>query len=289
MQRYIQKTNEIELRQSVSATLIESKDYRVILEARIKEIKSYKPGFGLVRLCEKLGLHSSYVSAALKGQKSLSVDQLYILAEALGFQDKEIDHLLLLLNYERAQDSKLKNKFLKSIELTQSMSRKSESNLKAKVPEKEDLVLARYYSNPLYKIVHVFLGNEYYRTQINELKNRLSISDEVLEGLLLGLEEMSIIARTPEIKVLKKNYHLPKNFFLCKPHQSMMKTLSLQKQMSLPDQKKETVCVTFSASKEDYLRIHAEFLEFLKRAEGIVKQSPPEEIFQMIFDLHYWS
>ncbi len=271
------------------ALLLSSTDYRLILNTRIKELKISKPGFGIVRLCEKLGLHSSYISAALKGQKPLSTDQLFLLAEALGFHESAVEQLLLLLNYERAQAPKLKSKILKQILEAQKQGRKSESHLSAKLPLSEDLNLARYYSNPIYKLLHVFLGIEKYRLNRNELSRALNISEEVLEEHLKVLKELGVVVLGPNIQVIKKNYHLPKDFFICKPHQAMMKHLSLQKQMTLSEDKKETVCVTFSASDEDYVKIHQEFLLFLKRAESIVKDSPAQNVFQMIFDLHHWS
>lgn len=277
------------LEEQTERLLMESFSYRDILNARLKELKAAKPGFGLVRLCEKLTLHSSYISAALKGQKTLNSDQLFMLADALGFHSETIDYLLLLLDYERTQNTKLKSKLFKKIEALQQKSKKSEIHLKAKAHTNEDLILARYYSNPIYKILHVFLGIEKYRTDKNKLRSALNLTEDDLEQRLKDLEEMGVIKNTPHIQILKRNFHLPKDFFICQPHQFMMKQLSIQKQIRLEDTKRESICVTFSASTKDYQRIHQEFLLFLKKAESIVKKSPAEEVFQMTFDLHHWN
>lgn len=282
-------SKEVRLSEQTDRLLMESFDYRAILDSRLKELKASKPGFGLVRLCEKLDLHGSYVSAALKGQKSLSTDQLFVLAEAMGFHPETIDYLLLLLDFERTQNKKLQAKLLKKIESIQAKSKKSESQLKAKAHTSEDLVLARYYSNPIYKILHVFLGIEKYRIDRSRLGAALNLSLSDLDKRLVELEEMGVIKIAPHIQILKRNFHLPKDFFICQPHQFMMKQLSIQKQILLDDSKRESVCVTFSATQKDYQKIHQEFLLFLKKAEGIVKDSPAEDVFQMTYDLHHWA
>ena len=68
-----------------------------------------------------------------------------------------------------------------------------------------------------------------------------------------------------------------------------MKALSQQSMASIEDHRKETVCVTFSGEEETFKAVHSEFLEFLKRTEDHVKKSHPREVFQINFDLHYWS
>lgn len=264
-------------------------DYRDIINDKLKSLKATNPGMGLVRICETHHLHGSYVSAALKGKRHLSADQLFVLAKALHFNEREIDYLLLLLSYDRALDLDLKTRYLNEIKKVQDNFLQAKEQLTAKAPEEENLNLAKYYSDPFFKIIHVFLGIEIYRKNINMIQNKLNLSDEQIETYISEMEQMGILSRNPEIQVLKKNYHLPKEFFICKPHQVLMKLASNQKQITLESTKKETVCVTFSCSQVDQRQIYSEFLSYLKKVEAIVKQSPPEEVFQLNFDLHFWS
>ncbi len=267
-----------------------SLSYREILKNKVDTVKKVKPGMGLLRLCEKAGLHGSFVSSALKGHKHLNADQVYGLGDVLGFSYKELDYILLLLNYERAVNKRLREKFKTEIDLIQEEHKKTTTHISTKPQESLDLDLAEYYSDPYYKIIHVFLGIEEFSANPGELAEQLHLSAEKIQGYLARLVEMGVIRfKGSAIEVVKRNYHLPKDFFICKPHQTAMKLLSQQSLLSVEDNKKESVCVTFSGEDETFKSVHQEFLEFLKRTEAHVKKSQRQKVFQLNFDLHYWS
>ena len=270
--------------------IFNSLSYRKILKAKIESVKKTKPGLGILRISEKAGLHGSFVSVVLKEQKHLSADQLFEIGDVLGFSYKELDYLLLLLNLERSVDKRLIEKLKSEIEEIQKEHSKTSTHISTKPQESLDLDLAEYYADPFYKIIHVFLGVEEIGNNPALLSEHLNLSPQKIQNYLMRLNEMGIISlEGAEVKVLKKNYHLPKDFFICKPHQSAMKALSQQSLNLIEDSKKETVCVTFSGEEETYKAVHAEFLDFLKKTENHVKKSHPKEVFQLNFDLHYWS
>ncbi len=270
-------------------SIFNSLSYREIIKDKISTLKKTKPGFGVLRVSQKAGLHGSFVSSALKGHKHLSSDQVFALGEQLGFSYKELDYLLLLLNYERSVNQNLKAKYLDEIKAIQKENSKTTTHISTKPQESLDLDLAEYYSDPFYKIIHVFLGIEQFRQDPNLLALQLGITHKQTQKYLKRLEDFEIIKFSSPIEVLKKNYHLPKDFFICKPHQATMKLLSQQTLLSLEEKQKESVCVTFTGEEETFKKVHNEFLDFLKKAEKHVKYSVSKEVFQMNFDLHFWS
>lgn len=185
----------------------------------------------------------------------------------------------------------MRDKLKEEIDSIQEEHKKTTTHISTKPQESLDLDLAEYYSDPYYKIIHVFLGIENFEKHPLALSEQLHLSPKKIQNYLVRLEEMSVIQLIDGgvVKVLKKNYHLPKDFFICKPHQAAMKMLSQQTLLTVEDEKKESVCVTFSGEETTFKQVHAEFLEFLKRTEKYVKNSHCEEVFQMNFDLHYWS
>lgn len=264
--------------------------YRALLRDRLKSLKSGPKKLGTLKLANLTGLHSSYISSVLQEHKHFNSDQVYTICEVLGFNDSEIDYVLLLLNWERSATKGLRSKFKGEIKRKQEESRKVHRVLSVKKQKDLDLMLSEYYSDPYFKIIHVYLSVSKFNKEPLALSEELGLPVSKLTYYFSKLEEFGVIKKNKKsVEILKRHLHLPKEFFICQTHQNTIKTLSQQKLISLPKDKKETFCVTFSGTDETYAEIHEAFLGFLKKSEKCVKDARSENVFQMSFDLHYWS
>lgn len=264
--------------------------YRALIRDRLKSLKLGPKKLGTLKLAEMTGLHSSFVSSVLQEHKHFNSDQVYSVCEAVGFTGIEIDYILLLHSCERSTQKGLKSKYFSEIKKIQEESKKVHKVLSVKKQKDLDLILSEYYSDPYFKIIHVHLSVPRFNKSPLLLADELMLPVSKITHCLEKLEEFGIIKQDKGgVKVLKRHLHLPKDFFICQAHQTTMKSISQQKIMNLPKDKKETFCVTFSGTKKTYSEVHEAFLEFLKKSENCVKDAKSENVFQMTFDLHHWS
>lgn len=101
------------------------------------------------RLAQALGVSSSLISQILKGEKALTPDQTSDLCDFLNLTELEADYLHLLVEHNRAGNSRYRQKLERKIQALQTQSRK----LGKRVPrdrELNDEQKAIYYSNWLY-------------------------------------------------------------------------------------------------------------------------------------------
>jgi hypothetical protein len=69
----------------------------------------------------------------------------------------------------------------------------------------------------------------------------------------------------------------------------MFRLQTLQQIKRLDADERFLFSVTFSGNEATQAALHEEFLKFLRKAEAIVKDAPPEGVFQMNFDLFPWK
>lgn len=271
-------------------SIYSSLSYREIIKDKIKAAKKAGKKEGVVKIAENTGLHGSFLSSVLSENTHLNEDQLFALTDYLEFTASESEYVQLLHAAERSVNNKRKKKLEIRIEEIQEEQRRTEKHLAAKKANHNSLDFIEYYSDPYYKIIHVFLGIEAFSKNTDTLIEHLSISKKQLNLYLEKLERFGFISRSKTTaKVLNRNFHLSKEAFICKPHQMAMRQLSNYKVNSTEDKKKETVSVTFSGTKKTYENVHLKFLQFLKDCESDVKGAKAEEVFQINFDLFYWS
>ncbi len=134
-------------------TVFQHTDFKLFLEQFIKS--QPKDGYGQIkRMAEHLKLSSSTISLIFKGERHLSEEQAFDLAEFLGLNAREADYFILLVRYEKAGSAALKKYLLGQIRSLQ----EQEKNLAKRLPQDtklNDETKAIYYSDWTYAAARV--------------------------------------------------------------------------------------------------------------------------------------
>lgn len=273
----------------MAISLFSSTEYRRAVEAAVERVRFHKP-LSYAQLSKQSGVQATYFSNVLKGRASFSSDQLYRVARALEVSETELEFLLLLLEWDRCSVKDRKRELTRRIEAMREDNLTTARHLAAKKVAPEDASASEYYFDAMTKVVHVYLGVERYAREPKLIAEALKIPVEYLGRLLETLVRLGYVERKGSGYVVRlKHRHLPDDSPLCLPHQTLMRTRSLEQFQRLPRGKRYGVSVTFSATPETKARIQAEFLDFLKKAESLVGASRETHVFQMNFDLFPWA
>ena len=213
--------------------------------------------------------------------------------QALEFSDEETQYALLLQNWDRCAISVRKNQIKKQIEALQNEKRNSSNHLKASFIESNDLeTYGEYYLDPMVPLVHTFLSLKEYQQAAHLICSCLGLSEPRLKEILQILTKLGIITldkRTNAYKILRDHMQLNKDSTLNRAYQTLFRHTALEHLKRTEQAQKYEFAVTFSANEETRQRIHDEFNEFIKKAEVLVRNAPPEGVFQINFDLFRWD
>ncbi len=266
-------------------------DYRYNLKKTIMSpIVRDKLG-GIVKIAHACQMHGPFFSGVLKQKNHLNQDQLYALCHYLGLKNEEVDFLSLCLAYMRSANTQRKKELKNKIVLIQKSRLKTDHYIEAETVNTSESVFLEYYSDPYFKLIHTFLQVSYYSRNSNQIAVDLNLHIDKLSHYLNRLVDFGFIEiQSSQIKVLKQNYHLPKDAYICQSHQLSLKNLSLNQSQKLAKEDFESICVSFSANQDVYNKIYEAFLEFLKLSQGYVKEtSKITGVYQLNFDLFRWS
>lgn len=242
-------------------------------------------------LAQAMRVQSPYLSKVFSGAAELNEDQIYLLSEKLELSDEEGEYLAILLRYSRASVKARKDKLLRQIQRIQKEKLSPAENRSAAAlsSHSTDEAMNRYYLDPWAQIIHMYLSIPIWQKKPMELCEKTGISADHLGSVLKTLEDLGIVqVRDGAYRLLKDQLHLPKTSALCRPQQSLMKTLCLHRSLT-PESEAYSFLATFAANEKTRIKIQSEFVEFLKSVERLVADAPSEDVYQIQFDLFGWS
>lgn len=266
--------------------------YRAALKDIYRESKTIKKSLSLEQLAQAVGSHGSFLSNVFNEKAHINSDQLRSLCDAFKLSEEDWFYLDLLLQWERSQ-SPARTRYLKkqidALHVKRPKTQQVIQNVESVKAESE--TIDRYYSNPFCKVVHIFLGIDYYAELPKRILDCLPIAESELVQILNTLVELKMIEMNDKkIRILRKNLHLPKDANICRPHQILMRQISQLKYQISPKENLETISVTFSADEHTFEQIHKRYLEFLNHAKKLVEScEQPKSVYQINFDLFPWS
>lgn len=264
--------------------------YRPLLRDQALRWKKEHSGWSLQRIAEKAQIQAPYLTNVLKQRAHLSPDQLHALAQVFEWEQDELDYATLLLDWERSGSSQRRELLKKRIEKVRLDKLESKAHLKKSSIDAPSEDLTRFYLNPFYFLMNVFLGIPRFAKDPSRIASCLNVHPSRVSGWLKDLTRMKFIeAGKAGYRVIRRESHLPRESPLCEPHQQLIQQATQQHLQSLPEDKKYSFTVTFSADPAAREKIQREFLAFLKNIEGTVKEAPAEEIYGMRFDLFQWT
>jgi uncharacterized protein (TIGR02147 family) len=236
-----------------------------------------KKGHGIYR---KLGLHiglnSVEISQIFKGHRDLTLEQALAVSEFFNFNSLEQEYFLLMVQYERAGNFKLKKIFSdKMLDL-----QKKSKNIKDRLTQSQDISLEAksiYYSNWIYSALRI-------ASSINESQSLEALSKK------LGLPANEI-ARYMEFLtvngICKKEHdqfstgigitHLDASSPYAINHHRNWRIKSMEK-MNCIDNENLFYTIPVSLSLEDVKVIRKKILSFIEELNQIVRPSPAQEV-----------
>ena len=264
--------------------------YQEALEEAIEQRRKLPGKWTLRQMAESVGLQPSFLTNVMKRRFDFNADQLYAVAEYLGFGTNERRYLLLLLDYQRSANKTRKAEIKSEIDEIRRQNQKTEKHLQSKVVEQTTDALAEYYLDPFVQLVHVHLELPAFSAEPERLCTALGLSKPQLAKVLSVLIRLGYVRMEgKKYKVTDQYTHLPKEAPLCGPHQAMMRLKSIDQLQRLSDDQKYSFSLAFAATDETKEQIREAFFAFLKKAESIYAPAPSKKAFQMNFDLFAWE
>lgn len=262
--------------------------YRALLRDQAIAWKKSRAGFPLQRIAELAKIQAPYLTNAFKERAHLSSDQIYSLAHIFEWDAEATEYCSLLMEWERSGLPGRRKTLKEKIERIRKEKLSTEANLRKQVVATGES--DRFFLNPYYSLIHAFMGVERFSKEPALVAQKLGLDARQFKVWLNDLVAMGYLAKEgARYRKMKTNFHLPKESPLCSPHLQLFGLATAQQLLRLPDEEKYNFSVTFSANPAAREKIQREYLAFLKKVEGLVKEAPSEEIFGLRFDLFRWS
>lgn len=264
--------------------------YQTILRQVVDERKRIDSKFNFQAIADSTRIPKSYISRVTTAKAHFSADQLYMIADFLGFNELQKRYVTLLLEHERSTVKKRKDAIRLELEQLREQALESKEHLEAKIEALSEEHLREYFLDPINQVVHICLSIQRYQTDPQQLATDLGISATELGEVITSLEKLGIIeVRADRIKTLIKSVHLPRNSASFRPWRNQMKLMALERLNRRPQKQDYSFSVSFSATEKVREKIKADFLALLKNTESSVLDSKQEEAYQMTFDLFSWT
>lgn len=270
----------------------EQSDYKSLIRAGVRQMKESQAGFTLRKLSQQIPVQYTYLSKVLNDDSAhLSEDHLFRVAQLLKFDAQETEYLLLLKSLATTQDSDrreyLKIK-LETLQKEKALDAERRQSIESRLSEE-----MKYLLDPLCIIVHLALHIPQFAKAPVALCSHLRVSEERLRKILLILEFNGFVETQREDpfkirQVHSGHLHYGKEHPLMRTHQNLMKSAIPPKLQQIEEQDKQSFLATFTLDPADFEKIRVEFNAFIKKVEGVVKNSPQTGVYQLNFDFFRW-
>lgn len=271
-------------------TLYECRDYKTALKLLTEERKSKRASVTFEAMAGHCGIQKTYLSKVLNKDGNLSADQLYQAADFLKLSAFENQFLENLYLENTTQVPSRKNRFQQLLEKARREVLKSENSLKTERENLNSLMLERYYLDPYYQLIHIFLTIDSFAKNPSEIAKNLNLPKEKFQKYLSDLTEWKTIEfKNNAYKVLKNNLHLPKDSDLNGTFRNSSRQASQAKMNTLEQDNFYSFSAIISCDEDTKQKIQKRFLDFLKQCQNDVMKSESEEVYQINFDLLKWS
>ncbi len=254
----------------------------------IKHLIAIKPrkGRGLIgSIAKYIGAHPTVVSLVLHGDREFSQEQAFGICNYFGFSQMETEYFLLLLQYERAGTTNLKNFYKLKIEEI----KKNSLNI-AKRMEVErkltDLERAIFYSKWTYMATWLFLAVDDGQT-LESVMQRFSIPRPEAIEIINFLKSVGLCSLENGLYKVQSQYiHLEFGSPFLARHHSNWRIKALQRIDDLSEDEL-MYTVPFAISKKDFALVRENLLQVIKSSMKTILASPSEEVACMTIDL-FW-
>jgi uncharacterized protein (TIGR02147 family) len=234
------------------------------------------------RLADATGCQVAYISHVLRGNAHFSMEQVEAAGRFFGLPSAEIEFLVILLSYNRAGTTELKNLLKKQMS----------DRLKVRAPLKERLRIdeklnvetqATYYSHWSYAAIHMALTVPGFRTR-ESLSKYFSLTPARVDQVLNFLVEKNLAKKKGnEFYSPQGALHLPRSSPFIQQHHSNWRNHALNKMNELGEDELHYSGV-FSISRDDIFKIREIFNKALESTMTVIKSSREENLMAVCLD-----
>jgi uncharacterized protein (TIGR02147 family) len=258
------------------------KDYRSYFNA-LSSSDTAPRGFRAA-LAREAGCQASYLSQVLKNRAHLTEDQLLGIAVHLRLSSAEIDHLLLLLRYEKAGTKKLKEHLARALQISQ----EAHKSLKTRVPAEsfadEQNILGTYFSSWIPSAVHILTSSIEFQTP-GAIAKRLGLPLRKVQETLEFLEGVSFVERSGSRWSFKRNsFHVPKESALQPAVQATRRELAARS-MALNPVGAIHFSSLFTIDEADMKAIQDLLRDLVEKSHRLIQDSGTENLACLCLDL----
>lgn len=270
--------------------LYECDDYKEALKVLTEDRKSKRKAITFEAMAHHCGIQKTYLSKVLNKDGNLSLDQLFLATDYLKLTSFESHFLENLYLWNTTSLAARKQRYLQTLEKSRREVLKSENSLKTESESLHTLKLEKYYLDPYYQLIHIFLTINSYAKNLAEIAIKLNLSETKFESYLHDLADWKIIEfKNNSYQVLRNNLHLAKDSELTPTFRNSTRLASQNKMNLLDADDFYSFSAIVSCDTDTKQRIQKRFLDFLKQCQNEVMKSDSVDVFQINFDLLKWS
>lgn len=267
-------------------SIFEIEDYRIIIRNWVKNRPSKGRG-ELLKMAEHLGIPASVYSQTLNGQRELSADHAYLLAEYMGLLSLEKDYFIALVQIEKAHNYKFRQ-FLK--EKKDEIKNESLNLAKRVAHEKtlSDKDQQEFYSSWLYSAIRLKCDIGAGLTA-EEIKAQFNLSSTQVTRILDFLTRTGLVVQKNQFyKMGPLRTFVGRDSPMVARHHSNW-SLKAVERASTVSEKELMFTGPLTCSRKDSQRIREMITILIQEVSEIVKDSPSEELLYLGVDFLKFS
>ncbi len=247
-----------------------------------------KKGRGILsRLAEHLQIQGSFLSQVLAGQKALSVDQAYLLADYLGLSELELEYLIQLVLVEKAGNPRAKRHFQKKLDtiLSQSQDLSKRLNKSTQIEARDQ---ALFYSDWRYSATRL-ASSIAGLNDPHSIAKKLGLPTNQVRSILEFLLEKGLcVQESGQIGLGPKHIHLAKDSPWIRAHHFNWRRLAIEK-IDLQNENNLHFTGPHSISVEDYQKVKELLIQVTKKVSEMITSSEAKKIACLNIDLFHVS
>ena len=267
-------------------------DYRSLLKELIKSRKIKSSS-----ICQSIGMQASHFSRVMNGELHLKDDHLYLIAADLDLDHIQLKYIETLFKINRTEVEQRKE-ILKS-ELTKLRNELSNTkrvidsdSLDESVTSSKQGATVKYYTDPRYIIIHMFLMTQWTQESLDQLMNSLRVDELDFKIIIDDLQRLELISvdrfKPLELRVLKNSLHLDKRSPLQNIYIPSVRMKSLERIFQIPKEDRQSLSVTLAISEKTESQIKEKIVNLLGELKSLCQTSEPEKVYQFNLDFFPW-
>lgn len=264
--------------------IFEFEDYKSYLLSMEQQKSIYQRGFR-TRMAEELGCQNTYITHVLNNTANFSLEQGLGVAKFLNLQETEKRYFLLLIEYQRAGTTELKQYFFADI----NQLREKNLNIQQRIPKATTLSVEAqtiYYSHWMYAAIHMITTLKIHRT-LSAIIDALKLPEESIKSAILFLISVGLLEeKNQELHPTLIQLHLGKESHQIRQHHTNWRIAAIDSLVQV--EKNDIHYSTVSTlSKADVEKIKARLVQEIQNYTQIVQTSKEETMYG--FNLDFYS